>query len=157
MNRRILLAIACLVAPAAAQAQRAESVPAAIQKLDSGATLRIRTQRQTLRGDYLGMSGQGLALGLESGEQRAVLFTDINDVWRQGNFWKRGAIIGGVTGTALLTTFGLFLINATCEQEDHCRGDRPKVVFYSLLLGGGTGALTGGAVGYLARRWIKVY
>jgi len=30
-------------------------------------------------------------------------------------------------------------------------------VLYSVLLGGGTGALVGGGLGYLAKRWIRIY
>jgi hypothetical protein len=160
MMQRSILAIAMLsLAPLALGAQRAEqpAITSALEKLDSGTTLRVRAQRQTVRGDYLGMSNQGLALGLESGEQRAILFNDVTDVWRQGNYWKRGAIIGGVTGTVILTGFGFVLLNVACEQSDGCKGDRPTVVLYSLLLGGGTGALVGGGLGYLAKRWIKIY
>lgn len=158
MLRAILPILLLSAAPLAVGAQAAQpSIPAALEKLDSGVTLRVRAQRQTLRGDYLGKSNQGLALGLESGEQKAILFTDVSDIWRQGNYWKRGAIIGGATGTAILTGFGFVLLNVACEQDDGCKGDRPTVVLYSLLLGGGTGALVGGGLGYLAKRWIRVY
>ncbi|HEX6573524.1 MAG TPA: hypothetical protein VF042_01020 [Gemmatimonadaceae bacterium] len=157
MNRKYLLLALCFALPLPARAQRAESVPVALERLDSGAVLRVRAGRQTLRGDYLGMSNQGLALGLENGEQRAILFNDVNDIWRQGNYWKRGAIIGGVTGTAILTGFGFVLLNVACEQPDGCKNDRPTVVLYSLLLGGGTGALVGGGLGYFAKRWIRIY
>jgi len=159
MQRLFLLILLLCVAPFTSGAQQAAqpSLPQALEKLDSGATLRVRAQRQTLRGDYLGKSNQGLALGLESGEQRAILFNDVTDIWREGNYWKRGAIIGGVTGTAILTGFGFVLLNVACEQDDGCKGDRPTVVLYSLLLGGGTGALVGGGLGYFAKRWIRIY
>ncbi|HKY97962.1 MAG TPA: hypothetical protein VJL35_08920 [Gemmatimonadaceae bacterium] len=160
MIQRLFLPFLLLcAAPLTSGAQQASqpSLPAALEKLDSGATLRVRAQRQTLRGDYLGMSNQGLALGLESGEQRAILFNDVTDIWREGNYWKRGAIVGGITGTAILTGFGFVLLNVACEQSDGCKGDRPTVVLYSVLLGGGTGALVGGGLGYLAKRWIRVY
>ena len=159
MRKSFLSILLLCAAPLTSSAQQAAqpSLPAALEKLDSGATLRVRAQRQTLRGDYLGMSKQGLALGLESGDQRAILFNDVTDIWREGNYWKRGAIIGGATGTAILTGFGFVLLNVACEQDDGCKSDRPTVVLYSLLLGGGTGALVGGGLGYFAKRWIRIY
>jgi hypothetical protein len=49
------------------------------------------------------------------------------------------------------------LINVTCEQDDHCSGDRPTVILYSIGIGGSAGALVGGGLGYLAKRWIRIY
>jgi hypothetical protein len=157
------VAVVCLPALAGAQSEsqapitQRDSVSQAVQSVDSGSILRVRTSRLTTRGTLAGSSDNALVLATPSGTLAPIRFDAIEEVWKQGHYAKRGAIIGGVTGATLLTTFGLLLISGLCEQVDGCSNDYPTVALYGIGIGGGGGALVGGGLGYLAKRWIKVY
>ena len=157
--KHLIIAAVLAITPSLSSAQTAavDSIPAVLQQVDSGAMLRIRSQRQTLRGNLVGIGNSGVVIESDAGVPTPIAFNGITDIWKQGNYWKRGAIIGGVTGSAILSAFGFVLLNVACEQEDGCKNDRPTVVLYSIALGGSTGALVGGGLGYLARRWIRIY
>ena len=159
MLKTILAALILALTPSLlpAQTRAADSIPAALQKVDSGALLRVRSQRQTSRGNFVGVGSDAFVLESEDGTPTPIRFTGITDIWKQGNSWKRGAIIGGVTGSAILSTFGFLLLNAACEQPDGCKNDRATVILYGIGIGGTTGALVGGGLGYLAKRWIRIY
>jgi hypothetical protein len=151
--------VAALLIPSVAigQAPSPDSIPKVLQKVDSGAALRIRTQRQTSRGTLTAFSDNALVLGVSSGAQTPIRFDAIDEIWREGNYAKPGAIIGGSVGAAVLTGFGLLLVSGLCDTGDGCKSDYPKVVIYGIGIGGGAGALVGGGIGYLTKRWIKVY
>ena len=151
------IAIALIPAMSGAQASRADSIPRILEKVDSGSALRVRTQRQTLRGTLTGIGTDALVLGVSSGAQRPIRYDAIDEMWKQGHYAKQGAIIGGTIGGAVLTGFGLLLVSALCETGDGCRNDKTKVVIYGIAVGGGAGALLGAGVGYLTKRWIEIY
>jgi hypothetical protein len=134
-----------------------DSIPAVLEKIDSGALLRVRAAKTTTRGRFSGMSDDALVLATASGSQVPIRFQAVDEIFRQGSYWKQGAIIGAVTGTAVLTGFGWLLVNVACEQPDGCKNDYSTVVLYSVLLGGGGGGLVGAGLGYLAKRWIRIY
>lgn len=161
MKRFFQIILVCLPAISGAQSEpvvtQRDSVARAVQALDSGSLLRIRTPRLTSRGNLAGSSDNALVLSTSSGTLSPIRYDTIEEIWKQGNYAKRGAIIGGATGAALLTSFGLILVNGLCEQSDGCSDDYPTVVLYGIGIGGGGGALIGGGLGYLAKRWIKVY
>lgn len=165
MMKRLVACAAFLFIPAVAPAQspdpvpvtRADSIARALQRVDSGAALRVRTSRATTRGMFSGVSDDALVLAGDAGNVTPIRFDAVQDIWKQGNYAKNGAIIGGLTGATLLTSFGLLLVTGLCETGDGCRGDYPTVVLYGIGIGGGAGALVGGGIGYLAKRWIEIY
>lgn len=140
-----------------AQTPRADSISQVLQRVDSGSTLRVRTERQTTRGTLTGFSSDALVLGVTSGAQTPIRFDAIDEMWKQGHYAKHGAIIGGTIGATVLTGFGLLLVSALCETGDGCTSDKTKVVIYGIAVGGGAGALLGAGVGYLTKRWIEIY
>ena len=152
-----LIAIALIPAMSSAQSSRSDSIPRILEKVDSGSALRVRTQRQTVRGTLTGIGTEALVLGVSSGTQTPIRYDAIEEVWKQGNYAKHGAIIGGTIGATVLSGFGLLLISALCETDDGCRNDKTKVVVYGIAIGGGVGALLGAGVGYLTKRWIEIY
>jgi hypothetical protein len=152
-----LMAAALIPAMSHAQEPRADSIPQILEKVDSGAALRVRTQRQTIRGTLTGIGTDALVLGVSSGAQTPIRYDAVEEMWRQGHYAKQGAIIGGTIGGAVLTGFGLLLVSALCETDDGCRNDKTKVVIYGIAIGGGAGALLGAGVGYLTKRWVEIY
>ena len=152
-----LIAIAFTAAMSSAQSPRADSIPQILERVDSGAALRVRTQRQTVRGTLTGIGTDALVLGVSSGAQTPIRFDAIDEMWKQGHYAKHGAIIGGTIGATVLTGFGLLLVSALCETGDGCTSDKTKVVIYGIAVGGGAGALLGAGVGYLTKRWIEIY
>jgi hypothetical protein len=152
-----LIAIALIPVTSSAQSPRADSIPQILEKVDSGAALRVRTQRQTVRGTLTGIGTDALVLGVSSGRQTPIRYDAVEEIWKQGHYAKHGAIIGGTIGGAVLTGFGLLLVSALCETDDGCRNDKTKVVIYGIAIGGGAGALLGAGVGYLTKRWIEIY
>ena len=152
-----LVAIALIPAMSGAQSSRADSIPQVLEKVDSGAALRVRTQRQTVRGTLTGIGTDALVLGVSSGAQTPIRYDSIEEMWRQGHYARHGAIIGGAIGATVLSGFGLLLISALCETDDGCKNDKTKVVIYGIAVGGGAGALLGAGVGYLTKRWIEIY
>jgi hypothetical protein len=156
--KRFLAFLLITLAPATVRGQTApDSIPQILQRIDSGSVLRVRAGRMTTRGRFSGMSDDAIVLEQVSGSQTPIRFTAINDIWKQGTYWKQGAIIGAVTGTAVLTGFGWVLVRVSCEQPDGCRNDYRTVVLYSILLGGGGGGLVGAGLGYVAKRWIPIF
>ena len=155
----LLSAVAMTLLPAmtGAQTPRTDSIPRILEKVDSGSALRVRTQRQTIRGTLTGIGTDALVLGVTSGAQTPIRYDAIEEMWKQGHYAKQGAIIGGTIGGAVLTGFGLLLVSALCETDDGCRNDKSKVVIYGVAIGGGGGALLGAGVGYLTKRWIEIY
>ena len=152
-----LVAIVLIPGMSSAQSSRADSIPQILEKVDSGAALRVRTQRQTVRGTLTGIGTDALVLGVSSGAQTPIRYDAIEELWRQGHYAKHGAIIGGTIGATVLSGFGLLLISALCETDDGCKNDKTKVVIYGIAVGGGAGALLGAGVGYLTKRWIEIY
>jgi hypothetical protein len=156
---KILLAlVVAATIPNVSRAQAApDSIPQILETVDSGAVLRVRTGTRTTRGRFSGMSNEALVLEQASGQQTPIRFDAVSEMWEQGNYWKQGAIIGAVTGTAVLTGFGWVLVRVSCEQDDGCKNDYRTVVLYSVLLGGGGGGLVGAGLGYVAKRWVRIY
>ena len=152
-----LIAIVVIPVASSAQSARGDSIAQILEKVDSGASLRVRTQRQTIRGTLTGIGTDALVLGVSSGAQTPIRYDAVEEMWRQGHYAKQGAIIGGTIGGAVLTGFGLLLVSALCETGDGCRNDKTKVVIYGIAIGGGAGALLGAGVGYLTKRWIEIY
>lgn len=151
-----LLLIAIASTPLTVQAQ-ADSIPQALEKVDSGSLLRVRAARQITRGRFSGMSNDAIVLEQTNGAQTPIRFNAIDDIWKQGSYWKQGAIIGGVASAAVLTGFGFLIVRASCEQDDGCKGDYPIVALYAIGVGGVGGGLVGAGLGYLAKRWIPIF
>ena len=156
--RKIILIAALAFAPAIVSAQTpTDSVARALEKVSTGAELRVRAGPRTTRGLFAGMSDNAFVLDTGSGTQVPIRFDAVDEMYKQGSYWKRGAIIGAVTGTVVLTGFGWLLVNVACEQDDGCRNDYSTVVLYSIAVGGGGGGLVGAGLGYIAKRWIRIY
>ena len=156
--RRIVIIAALALAPSLVGAQTpTDSVAKALEKVSTGAELRVRAGPRTSRGLFAGMSDNALVLDIGSGSQVPIRFDTVDEMYKQGSYWKRGAIIGAVTGTVVLTGFGWLLISVACEQDDGCKNDYSTVVLYSIAVGGGGGGLVGAGLGYLAKRWIRIY
>ena len=158
MKKLLLIAgLASLAAPAHGQQAPSSAIPNAMERVQTGTLLRVRAQRQNIEGRYSGLTPDALVLGITPGNTRPVDFDDITDIWKRGSNWKRGAIIGGIAGaiavSAALVGFG----KAACEQPDGCSGDVPILIGFGTLIGGGGGALLGGALGYAAKRWDRIY
>jgi hypothetical protein len=158
--KRTIIAVALATLAGTAQAQMAPpsaAIPAALDDVHTGTLLRVRAQRQNGEGRYSGLTRDALVLGITPGNSQPIDFDEITDIWKRGSNWKRGAIIGGITGTVLTSAAVIAIGTAACEQPDGCRGDIPTLIFFSALIGGGSGALVGGGLGYLAKRWVKIY
>ena len=151
-----LLLIAIVSTPLAAQTQT-DSIPQILEKVDSGSMLRVRAGRQMTRGRFSGMSNDAIVLEQTSGAQTPIRFSVIDDIWKEGSYWKQGAIIGGVASAAVLTGFGFLIVKASCEQDDGCKGDYPIVALYAIGVGGVGGGLVGAGLGYLAKRWVPIF
>ena len=74
-----LVVIAFIPAMGSAQTPRADSISQILEKVDSGAALRVRTQRQTVRGTLTGIGTDALVLGVSSGAQRPIRFDAIDE------------------------------------------------------------------------------
>lgn len=157
MRTPIFIAILALAPRLAGAQTQTDSVAKSLEKVSTGAELRVRAGPRISRGLFVGMSDNALVLDAGSGSQIPIRFDAIEEMWKQGSYWKRGAIIGAVTGTVVLTGFGWLLVNVACEQPDGCKADYPTVVLYSIALGGGSGGLVGAGLGYMAKRWIRIY
>ena len=156
--RKIIFMAALAFAPSIASAQTStDSVAKALEKVSTGAELRVRAGPRTTRGLFAGMSDNAFALDVGAGSQVPIRFNAVDEMWKQGSYWKQGAIIGAVTGTVILTGFGWLLVNVACEQDDGCRNDYSTVVLYSVAIGGGGGGLVGAGLGYIAKRWVRIY
>ena len=156
-NLLLIAAFSLMPVALAAQTARADSVAVSLQKVDSGAALRVRADRRTTYGKFTGVGTNALVIETPAGIQAPVRFDTVDEIFRQGHYAKRGAIIGGATGAVLLTGFGALIVSALCENQDGCAGDYATVAVYGVGVGGGGGALLGAGLGYLAKRWIKIY
>jgi hypothetical protein len=150
------LLIAIVSTPLTTHAQT-DSIPQTLENVDSGSVLRVRAARQITRGRFSGMSNDALVLEQANGTQTPIRFNVIDDIWKQGSYWKQGAIIGGAASAAVLTGFGFLIVRVACEQEDGCKGDYPLVALYAIGVGGLGGGLVGAGLGYLAKRWIPIF
>lgn len=156
--RKIIFIAALAFAPSTLSGQTpTDSVARTLEKVSTGAELRVRAGPRTTRGLFSGMSDNALVLDTGSGSQIPIRFDAVTEMWKQGSYWKQGAIIGAVTGTAVLAGFGWLLVTVACEQDDGCKNDYTTVVLYSVALGGGGGGLVGAGLGYIAKRWIRIY
>jgi hypothetical protein len=160
MMKKIFLAVALTALARTSQAQMAPpstAIPNALADVHTGALLRVRAQRENVEGRYSGLTSEALVLGITPGNQRPIDFDDITDIWKRESNWKRGAIIGGIAGAIVVSSVVVAIGKAACEQPDGCSGDVPILIGFGTLIGGGGGALVGGGIGYLAKRWEKVY
>lgn len=152
---KTLIVMALAFVPGVALAQR--SLPAAIDRLDAGNTIRVRTPVDMALGKFSGVSNGSIMLKQDAATVREIGFADVNELWKRSSYARHGAITGGVIGTVALTALGSLFVKVSCEQPDHCRNDYPTVALYSLAIGGGGGALLGAGVGYAVKRWIRLY
>ena len=157
MRKLVVIALLAFAPSIASSQAPGDSVARALEKINTGADLRVRAGPRTTRGLFAGMSDNAFVLDTGSGSQVPIRFDVVDEMWRQGSYWKQGAIIGAITGTAVLTGFGWLLINVACEQEDGCKNDYSTVLLYSVALGGGGGGLIGAGIGYIAKRWVRIY
>ena len=92
-----------------------------------------------------------------NGDRRTPL-SELDAVWvSAGRATGKGALIGAAVGGGLLALGGAFILRATCDNVNGCRGEYAKVILLGGAAGGGSGALLGAGIGSLVRRWRHVY
>ena len=137
-------------------ADRAAEVERVARRLNPGRTTQIRTDRETIRGQFSGVSNEGVILA-RAGGSAPIPFTTIEEMWKQGRSAGTGALIGAGVGAIAVGGFGVFLAGALCETGDGCNDDKITVALFGAAIGGAGGGLIGAAVGALVKRWVRIY
>ena len=135
---------------------RAAEAERAAQKLNPGRVTRVRTDRETIQGQFSGVSSEGVILARGSGSS-PIPFTTIEEMWKQGRSAGTGALIGAGIGGVLVGGFGVFLAGALCDTGDGCRDDKIGVGAYGAVIGAAGGGLIGAGIGALVKRWVRIY
>ena len=136
--------------------ERAAEVERVARKLNPGRMTQIRTDRETIRGQFSGVSSEGVILA-RAGSSAPIPFTTIEEMWKQGRSAGTGALIGGGIGAVLVGGFGVFLASALCETGDGCRDDQVGVGLYGAAIGAAGGGVIGAGFGALIKRWVRIY
>ena len=137
-------------------AERAAEVERVARRLNPGRTTQIRTDRETIRGQFSGLSSEGVILA-RGGGPVPIPFATIEEMWKQGRSAGTGALIGGGIGAVLVGGFGVFLASALCETGDGCRDDQVGVGLYGAAIGAAGGGIIGAGFGALIKRWVRIY
>lgn len=147
-------------APAAGQAVDAPdsaSVAAALLEVCPGAHVRLyRDTGRLVQGRCGPVLDGRLLVGDRPGDERDVRLREVRQVWVHERQTRDGALVGAGIGAGTLMLAGALLTSMLCESSD-CSGDYLIVIQYGTLVGGGAGALLGGAIGYLTRDWERRY
>ena len=164
---RALLALAALLliaaAPARAQTSAAAQPPdtsrVAAALADACPGSRVRLHGDTGRpvqgrcGPVL--DGRLVVTDRAAGE-RTIPLQSVREVWIHERQTRKGALVGAGVGAGTLVVLGVLLTNLVCYSSE-CAEDYLLAVQFGTLAGGGTGALVGGAIGYLSRDWERRY
>jgi hypothetical protein len=151
----ILAALLLIAVPLRAQTDTT-SAPATLTGLCPGSTVRIYlTPGGPVQGRCAAVMDGRLVVRQEDGE-RTVPVADVSEVWTRERATEPGMWYGAAAGALTLVSAGLLVASAMCESSD-CSGDYMLVIGYGTVVGGGTGALIGGTIGYLTRRWVRQY
>jgi hypothetical protein len=127
-----------------------------ILPLKSGVTIRVAEGAR--RGDwqFVRLAGDSVTATSKFGPRRIAL-SDIDTLWvgRGGN--ARGAIVGAVSGAAILSGMMLVMATSTCQASDGCRKEFPIAIALGLSLGGLGGFVVGHAMSSLRPEWKRLY
>ena len=99
-----------------------------------------------------------ITLASSTGAERRVAFTSADTLWVRGGATRRGAIIGGVTGAALMG--GMYVLaKGGCAPgtDDPCTGWLLEQPVRYILLSAGVGGFVGAAVGTVFHQWHRRY
>jgi hypothetical protein len=157
MRRAIFLAALLFTAlPAAAQTADTARIGAALAEACPGA--RVRLYRDA-GGPAQGTCGPVVDARLvvrEDGSEQPVALASVREVWVERRATGRGAAIGGGIGAGLLMVSGYVVVRGMSDGAAY--GDDLAVVLpLAALVGGTTGGLIGGGIGYLTKVWERRY
>jgi len=128
----------------------------AVAVLTPGAHLRVASAGQRSEGRFRAAVRDSLLLNWRE-VTWGVPLEQVDTLWVRQRATGPGAVAGAVVGAAALTALGLVFLNATCDAAAGCSDDYPVVIVLGGLVGAGGGALVGGALGSLGRRWSRRY
>lgn len=127
-----------------------------LQSLSAGTTIRVTARGTNATGTFLGIAADSLSLETSTAQRRLAVAT-IDSLWIGKRHAVPGAITGGVIGGLALGALGAFFIAVSCESPSGCHSDYPIAILTGAAVGGAGGALIGGAIGWLAQTWRRVY
>lgn len=169
-SRATALAVVVLIVanrPTAAQSLASASVASwqrSLSDVHSGQAVRLglihrrRTEGRWVEASSPHPDSTVIALASPTGVERRVAFTSADTLWVRGPATRRGAIIGGVTGAALMG--GMYvLLKAACAPgtDDPCTGWLLEQPARYILLSAGVGGFVGAAVGTVFHQWHRRY
>ena len=153
--------------PAAAQSLASASVASwqpSLIDVNSGQAVRLglvhrgRTEGRWVEASSPQPDSMVIAFASPTGVERRVAFTSADTLWVRGRATRRGAIIGGVTGAALMG--GLYvLVKGACAPgtDSPCTGWLLEQPVGYILLSAGVGGLLGAGVGAVFHQWHRRY
>ena len=153
--------------PTAAQSLASASVASwrrALSDVHSGQAVRLGlVHRGRTEGRWVEASSPEpdfivIALASSTGAERRVAFTSADTLWVRGGATRPGAIIGGVTGAALMG--GMYVLaKGGCAPgtDDPCTGWLLEQPVRYILLSAGVGGFVGAGVGTVFHQWHRRY
>ena len=129
---------------------------AGILPLKGGVTVRVAEGGK--RGDwkFVRLAADSVTVTSKFGPRRIAL-GDVDTLWvgRGGN--GRAAIVGAISGGAILSGMMLVMATSTCQASDGCRKEFPTAIALGLSLGGLGGFVVGHAMSSLRPQWKRLY
>jgi len=169
-SRATALAVVVLIVanrPTAAQSLAAASVASwqrSLSNVHSGQAVRLALiHRGRTEGRWVEVSSpqpdsRVIALASPTGVERRVAFTSADTLWVRGRATRRGAIIGGVTGAALMGgTYVLLKGGCAPGTDDPCTGWLLEQPVRYIVLSAGVGGFLGAGVGTVFHQWHRRY
>jgi hypothetical protein len=148
----VLLAATSLILPSTAWAQRRALN---LESLDVEQLIRIRTVNHGVHiGRLTGLTSDSLFLRPERGSN-AVEVAAIDQLWVRGTAYRKGAVIGGVTG-AVLRAVSFALLSCAFTDGAGCAVDMGAIGI-GVFTGGVVGSITGAVFGAIFGQWHQEY
>lgn len=148
----VLLAAISMTHPSLAWAQQRSL---RLESLDVEQLIRIRTVNHGVHiGRLIGQTSVSLFLRPEHGSN-AVEVAAIDQLWVRGTAYRKGAVIGGVTG-AVLGAVSFALLSCAYTDGAGCADDMGAIGI-GVFTGGVVGSITGAVFGAMFGQWHQEY
>jgi len=135
----------------------ADVVAVRLMPLDTHTRVRVfEGEHAAVEGTFGGSTSDTMVVIRNSGDTTRVPLSSVHSVWKQSRSAGTGAIIGGSIAGAVGAGLGILLVAGLCEQSSGCGSDYLPVATYVGAVGAAGGAVIGGAIGFLVKRWVRI-
>ena len=135
----------------------ADVVAVSLMPLDTHTRVRVLVgQNSAVEGTFGGSTGDAMVVVRNSGDTTRVALSSVQSMWKESRSPGKGALIGASFAGALGAGFGILLVGGLCENSSGCRGDYLPVATYFGAMGAAGGAVIGGGIGFLVKRWVRI-